>query len=79
MGIVRPQRVVPQETVRRVRTEIQHDSDESVVRIVQHYESGEARVIQGADLHQIATGETTKTWLALARRLSKALDGDITP
>jgi hypothetical protein len=76
MAIERPQKIVPPETVRRQRTVIQYESDETVVRITHHYESGEPRVIQGAELDQIATGETTKTWKALARRLGKALDGD---
>jgi hypothetical protein len=76
VGIVRPEKTIPQETVRRQRTVITYDSDETVLRITHYYESGDPRVIQGAELDQVATGEATKTWKALARRLGKALDGD---
>ena len=76
MGILKQARMIPTETIRRQRTEIVYESDEQVSRIVHHYEDGTRRVIEGAELDSIASGETVKTWRALARRLGKALDGE---
>jgi len=76
MGIIKPQRTIPQTTVRRNETHIVWASDEAPEKIIHRYEDGTVRIVEGAELDQVATGETVKTWRALARRLGRALDGD---
>lgn len=75
MGVNRPQRVIPAVAVRRVETVIVYESDESPSRIVHRYEDGSVRIVEGAEMDAVASGETVKTWRALARRLGRALDG----